>query len=80
MSDNDTQIRVQTILSDHLGLPIDEITGGAVLGDDLSADSLDIVELEMALEEEFSIIISDDDLTEAMTVDAVCALIQSKLV
>ena len=47
-------------MSEHLGVEADKVTEEAAFIDDLGADSLDIVELVMAFEEEFSVEIPDD--------------------
>ena len=52
--------RVKSIIVEQLGVDEDEVTLNASFTDDLGADSLDIVELVMALEEEFSIEIPDE--------------------
>ncbi len=52
--------KVKSIISDKLGVDNGEVTGTASFTDDLGADSLDIVELVMAFEEEFSIEIPDE--------------------
>ena len=53
--------RVRRIIVEQLAVSDNEVTGQASFVDDLGADSLDIVELVMALEEEFNIEISDED-------------------
>lgn len=53
--------KVKSIISDQLGVELDEVVPAASFTDDLGADSLDIVELVMAFEEEFSIEIPDED-------------------
>ena len=53
--------KVKEITVDQLGVSEDAVTMGASFIDDLEADSLDIVELMMALEEEFDIEIPDED-------------------
>jgi acyl carrier protein len=53
--------RVQKIVSEQLGVEEEQVTMEASFMDDLGADSLDTVELVMALEEEFEIEISDED-------------------
>lgn len=53
--------KVKSIISDQLGVHIDEVTHDASFTDDLGADSLDIVELVMAFEEAFNIEIPDED-------------------
>ncbi len=62
--------RVKKIVSDQLGKDVDEIQPDSSFVDDLGADSLDTVELVMALEEEFDIEISDDDAEKIATVQA----------
>lgn len=64
--------RVQKIVAEQLGVEEDQVTSEASFMDDLGADSLDTVELVMALEEEFDIEISDEDAEKIQTVkDAV---------
>ena len=58
---SDTAERVQKIVVEHLGVEADKVTPEANFIDDLGADSLDIVELVMAFEEEFGVEIPDDD-------------------
>lgn len=53
--------KVKSIIVEQLGVEDDEVTMDASFTDDLGADSLDIVELVMALEEEFSIEIPDEE-------------------
>ena len=57
---SDTAERVQKIVVEHLGVEADKVTQDASFIDDLGADSLDIVELVMAFEEEFGVAIPDD--------------------
>lgn len=52
--------RLRKIVIDHLGAEPDKVSGNASFIDDLGADSLDVVELVMALEEEFGVQIPDD--------------------
>lgn len=64
--------RVKEIIVDQLGVDEDAVTMEASFVDDLGADSLDIVELVMALEEDFGIEIPDEDAEKIATVgDAV---------
>lgn len=60
--------KVKSIIADQLGVDVDEVTENASFTDDLGADSLDIVELVMAFEEEFDIEIPDDDAEQIGTV------------
>ncbi|BCV24788.1 MAG TPA: acyl carrier protein [Firmicutes bacterium] len=64
--------RVKEIIVDQLGVDEEAVTPEASFVEDLGADSLDIVELVMALEEEFGIEIPDEDAEKIATVgDAV---------
>jgi acyl carrier protein len=60
--------RVKTIIVEQLGVDEGEVTPSASFVDDLGADSLDTVELVMALEEEFEIEIPDEDAEKITTV------------
>ncbi|SKA92236.1 acyl carrier protein [Caloramator quimbayensis] len=60
--------KVKERISDILGVDSDDITMDSSFIDDLGADSLDIVELIMALEEEFDIEIPDEDAERIQTV------------
>ena len=53
--------RVKSIIAEQLGVDAEEVTAESSFTDDLGADSLDIVELVMAFEEEFGIEIPDED-------------------
>ncbi|HXH61921.1 MAG TPA: acyl carrier protein [Fimbriimonadaceae bacterium] len=64
--------RVKKVTCEELGVSENEVTEGASFIDDLGADSLDVVELVMAFEEEFGVDIPDDDAANIKTVgDAV---------
>ena len=64
--------RVQALVVDHLGVDAKDVVPTASFTDDLGADSLDIVELVMAFEEEFGVEIPDDAAEKISTVgDAV---------
>ncbi len=62
--------RVKKIVAEQLGSGEDEISNESSFIDDLGADSLDTVELVMALEEEFDLEIPDDDAEKIATVQA----------
>ncbi|MBW1616486.1 MAG: acyl carrier protein [Deltaproteobacteria bacterium] len=53
--------KVKEIIADKLGVKIEEVVPKASFVDDLGADSLDLVELIMSMEEEFDVEISDED-------------------
>ena len=63
-----TADRVKKIVVEHLGVDAEEVTPQANFIDDLGADSLDIVELVMAFEEEFGVEIPDDAAEKITTV------------
>jgi acyl carrier protein len=60
--------KVKSIIVEQLGVDTEEVTPAASFTDDLGADSLDIVELVMAFEEEFGIEIPDEDAENITTV------------
>lgn len=64
----DTQAKVRSIIAEQLGVKVEEVVDQASFTDDLGADSLDTVELVMALEEEFGIEIPDEDAEKMRTV------------
>jgi acyl carrier protein len=65
---SETSDRVKKIVVEHLGVETDKVTEEASFIDDLGADSLDIVELVMAFEEEFGVEIPDDAAEKISTV------------
>ncbi len=68
----DVEQKVKDIIVEQLGVDASQVTNEAKFVDDLSADSLDTVELVMALEEEFSLEIPDEDAEKILSVgDAV---------
>ena len=64
---------------DVLAVEATQLTSDAAFGDDLGADSLDLVELVMALEEEFDIEVSEDELKDIRTVGQAFELIFAKI-
>nr|AOM68077.2 acyl carrier protein [Rhodochaete parvula] len=71
--------RVKNIVSEQLGVNLDEVTDQASFVDDLGADTLDTVELVMAFEEEFSFEIPDEDAEKIKTVAQAMEFIQQKV-
>ena len=61
MTDGTTFERLKKIIVEQLGVEPDDVTPAAAFVEDLNADSLDLVELIMSLEEEFGMEISDED-------------------
>ncbi len=70
--------KVKEVVMDKLGVEENQITEDAHFMDDLSADSLDTVEIIMQLEEEFGIEIPDEDAENISTVGAAVEYIDSK--
>ena len=60
--------KVKKIIAEKLGVELEEVVPEASFVDDLGADSLDLVELIMSMEEEFDIDISDEDAEKLVTV------------
>ena len=75
----DVESKVREIISEQLGVAADEVTSEASFIEDLGADSLDIVELVMALEEEYGMEIPDEDAEKIQTVGAAWDYVQEKL-
>ncbi len=71
--------RIKEIIVDQLGVSGDEVVPEASFIDDLGADSLDIVELVMAMEEEFDIEIPDDDAEKIQTIGDAISYLKEKL-
>lgn len=70
--------KVIDIIVDKLGVERSEVTPEAVFVDDLGADSLDLVELIMAMEEEFGMEIADEDAEKLRTVQDVISFVTSR--
>ncbi len=70
--------KVKSIIVEQLGVEEDEVKMEASFVDDLGADSLDIVELVMALEEEFDLEIPDEDAEKIRTVGEAAKYIQDR--
>jgi acyl carrier protein len=73
-----SQDKIRQIIADQLGVKKDEVTDNAKFVDDLGADSLDTVELVMALEEEFGIEIPDEEAEKLITVGDALRYIEEK--
>ena len=71
--------RVAEIIVEQLGVSRDEVVAEASFTDDLGADSLDIVELVMAMEEAFDVEIPDEDAEKIQTIGAAIAYLKAKL-
>jgi len=71
--------RIKEIVAEQLALPEEDIKNDSHFIDDLGADSLDIVELIMTMEEEFELEIPDDDAEKMLTIQDVIQYVSSKL-
>ena len=71
--------RVRSIVAEQLGVEIDEVNNDSAFVEDLGADSLDTVELVMALEEAFDIEIPDEEAEEIATVSQAIDYIDSHI-
>lgn len=69
--------KIQAMLAEALNLPLEKVTPEAKIVDDLGADSLDVVELLSQLEEEYGIIIPDDQAESLVTVADVANAIEA---
>ena len=69
--------KIQELVADGLGVDADKVVPTASFKDDLGADSLDLFELVMSLEEEFGVEIPSDDLEKMVTVQDVMDYIEA---
>ncbi len=70
---------VKKVVAENLGAPMDKIQSTSHIQEDLGADSLDVVELVMALEEEFEMEITDEEAETLMTVEQIVDFISDAL-
>ena len=68
--------KIQGMLAEALNISADKVTADAKIVEDLGADSLDVVELLSQLEDEFGIIIPDEEVESLVTVSDVAAAIE----
>lgn len=71
--------KIREIIAEQLGLDVEEVTDEKSLTEDLGADSLDMVDLIMAFEDEFGVKVEDSDLSKINTVKDVIDLVNSRL-
>ena len=71
--------RVVEIIANQLQIDVDMIDGSSKVMEDLGADSLDVVEMLMSMEESFGISVPDEDIEELVTVNDVVAYVESNM-
>ncbi len=71
--------KIFKMIAEQLDVPLEQVTATSRFIEDLGADSLDVVELVMTLEEEFDIDIPDDDAQEMATVGAAAAYVAERV-
>ena len=76
--ETDFEKKVREIIATQLGVPAEQVTPDANMVNDLGADSLDVVELVMALEDELGIEVPDEDAQKLSTLSAVVAYLTEK--
>ncbi len=74
----DFEKRVRELIAEQLGVTLEQVVSDANLISDLGADSLDVVELIMALEDELGVEVPDEDAQKMTTVGAVLSYLQEK--
>ena len=79
MGNGSVEAKIKAIIAEQLGIDEDEVVNEASFIDDLGADSLDLVELIMALEEEFGQEISDEEAENIQTVQGAIDYISEHL-
>ncbi|MBQ7719396.1 MAG: acyl carrier protein [Clostridia bacterium] len=77
--DDTVKDTIRDIIVDQLGCDADDISEFTDIADDLGADSLDVIEMVMAVEEDFGINIPDEDLDELHTFRDVCDYVERNI-
>ena len=70
--------KVKKLLAEQLNIPVEKITENSKVIDDLGADSLDVVEMLMTLEDEFNVTVTDEESVTLKTVGDIVKLIYKK--
>ncbi len=79
METGEIEERVRKILAENLSVPEDDVTTDSRFQEDLDADSLDLVEAVLALEEEFGVSIPEEEMEGVKTVGEAVNLVAAKL-
>ena len=75
---NKNMEKIKKIIAEQLNLPIEDIQENSSLLNDLGADSLEKIEISMAVEKAYAIHISDDEFLKIQTVGDICQLVEQK--
>ncbi len=73
----DMKDKIKALIADQLCISPDDIADDADIVSDLGADSLDVVEMLMTLEDEFGIKLKDDQINKIRSVNAICEIIEN---
>ena len=71
--------KLKELILSQFGIDEDQLTPDTDIVDDLGADSLDVMEMLMALEEEYGILVVDDDVSELRTISEIVEFVESKI-
>ena len=71
--------KLKELILSQFGIDEDQLTPDTDIVDDLGADSLDVMEMLMALEEEYGILVVDDDVSELRPISEIVEFVESKI-
>ena len=71
--------KIKEMVDNHLAVDLDAVVDSASFIDDLGADSLDSIELIISIENEFDIVVSDEEAQRATTIGDITALVEEKV-
>ena len=71
--------KISEIISEQLGCDADTVIASALLAEDLGADSLDLVEILMTVEENFGVVVPDEDIPSFKTVGDIVSYIETNI-
>lgn len=74
---DDIELKVKKIVSEQLGVPLDIIQNSSKFVSDLGGDSLDTVEMVLTLEDEFDIVVEEEDAEQMDSVQAVISYLEN---
>lgn len=78
LTDNMFELRIREIIAQILGITVEEVNDDADILDDLGADSIQVLELIVAIENEFNIQISDEEVIKHRTVGEIVEFVLAK--